>query len=156
MKKYKISFIAMFLVILVGLCKININLNRQIYESIMKDMNTNKSINQRYENNNLDNVVDVLSYPEKYDIKSDINIPKVRILFEKKPFDFRIDTNKYEFFINSNSIVNFKREVKNKVVGVKEYILKLVKKQKYSTIRITKIVNIDMCQYLCDIIYFDL
>lgn len=130
MKKYKISFILMFLVILIGLCKININLNRQIYESIMKDMNTNKNINQRYENNNLDNVVDVLSYPEKYDIKSDISIPKVRILFEKKPFDFRIDTNKYEFFINNNSIVNFKRKVRDKVVNVKEYIFKVGKKAK--------------------------
>lgn len=130
MKKFKISFILMILAILIGLCKININLNRQIYESMMKNMNTNKNITQRYENNNLDNMVDVLSYPEKYDIKSNISIPKVRILFQKKPFDFRIDTNKYEFFLNSNSIINFKRKTKDKFINAKKYIFKVGKKQK--------------------------
>ncbi|KGM97919.1 hypothetical protein Z968_01770 [Clostridium novyi A str. 4552] len=130
MKKYKISFILTFLIILIGLCKVNINLNRQIYKSIMKDMNNKKNITQRYENNNLDNMVDVLSYPEKYDIKSGISIPKIRVLFEKKPFDFRIDTNKYEFFINSNSVLNFKRKFSNEVRDIKKDIYEIGKKTK--------------------------
>ncbi|AEB76512.1 conserved hypothetical protein [Clostridium botulinum BKT015925] len=90
--------------------------------------------NSTYKNNkdsyNLDDMVEVLSCPQKYDVKNDTTIPKIRVLFENKPFDFRVDTNKYMFFINYNVISNFKSNAKDKLSNFKFVFLEIGKKIK--------------------------
>lgn len=129
MRKYKITLRIIILMVIVGLFKVNLNLNRQIYEGIVND-NNYKSTTKYKDKYNLDNMVDVLSYPEKYNVKSDITIPKIRVLFSNKPFDFRIDTNKYTFFINKNIKDKFKSNINNRLDNLKTYILHIGKKVK--------------------------
>jgi len=69
---------------------------------------------------NLDHMEDILTYPEKYNIggvnedkKSKANVPKIRILYNNEPFDFRIDTNKYTFFVNNQILYNLGNTVNN-------------------------------------------
>ncbi|KEI00978.1 hypothetical protein IRP63_03945 [Clostridium botulinum] len=131
MRRYKILLIGIGFVIIVGLFQVNLNLNRQIYVSIVKDMNyTNSTRKNNKDSYDLDDMVEVLSYPQKYDVKSDTTIPKIRILFENKPFDFRVDTNKYMFFINRNVISNFKLKSKDKLSNLKFNFFEIGKKIK--------------------------
>ncbi|KEH97462.1 hypothetical protein [Clostridium botulinum] len=131
MRKYKISLIIIVFLIIVGLFQVNLNLNRQIYRSIVKDMNyTNSTYKNNKDSYNLDDMVEVLSCPQKYDVKNDTTIPKIRVLFENKPFDFRVDTNKYMFFINYNVISNFKSNAKDKLSNFKFVFLEIGKKIK--------------------------
>ncbi|CAG7840071.1 hypothetical protein Z959_11400 [Clostridium novyi B str. ATCC 27606] len=128
MRRYKILLIVIVFCVIVGLFQVNLNLNRQIYKSIVKNISYN---NSKYKNNkdyyDLDDMVEVLSYPQKYDVKSDTTIPKIRVLFQKKPFDFRVDTDKYMFFINGNVISNFKLKTKNKLSNLKFDFFKIGK-----------------------------
>lgn len=119
MAKFKIICISMIVFVIIGLCTVNINLNRQIYSSIAGDIN-HEDINYKKEKFswNLDYMGEVLTYPDKYDIgntdnkkdakNSETVMPKIRILYNPKPFDFRIDTNNYVFFINASVISNLK------------------------------------------------
>lgn len=134
MKKHKIFLLVIILCVVISIFKINLNLNRQIYKSIVQDTN---SENILYKKNkecyNLDNMVDVLTYPNKYDIKKlntgdkeeKINIPRIRILFNRKPFDFRIDTNKYIFFLNNRVLSNLKNQFENNVMSLKKFIFNI-------------------------------
>lgn len=112
MRRYKLTFILIFVFMFLGLCTINLNLNRQIYSTIVGDSKykNNLSTNNPW---NLDHMEDILTYPEKYNVgvengekESMANVPKIRVLFNGKPFDFRIDTDKYIFFININVLEN--------------------------------------------------
>lgn len=134
MKKHKVFLLVIILCVLISICKINLNLNRQIYKSIAQDVNNENILDKNQEEYyNLDNMVDVLSYPHKYDIKSlskgnkeeRFNIPRVRILFNRKPFDFRIDTSKYIFFLNSRVLSNLKNQFKNNVTSLKNFTVNI-------------------------------
>jgi len=114
-----IPVILFLFVTVTGLAIINYNLNRQIYSGIIEDISDeNKTYDNKHMSWDLDMMSDVLTYPEKYQIekislKNDeteakVVIPKIRILYSSAPFDFRIDTNKYTFFINSTVIENIK------------------------------------------------
>lgn len=115
MKKYKFMVGIIILCTIVGLFKINLNLNRQIYLSIVEG--EDRVSNELKSNYNLDNMVDVLSYPQKYNIKSTnkneirTNIPKIRVLFNENPFDFRIDFTNYTFSINKRVMDKLKNIV---------------------------------------------
>lgn len=139
MKKTKILFIFIILLLIFGLGMINLNLNRQIYMSVISGTDINESINNEYINEwDLDYMVDVLSYPEKYEIKDlngetdnknqSINIPKIRVLFNPKPFDFRIDSNKYTFYINNSLMSNFISKLNNTAKVLKDYSKEMVNK----------------------------
>lgn len=105
MRKYKITFLIAIVLMVMGLCKINLNLNRQIYSTIAGYSNYKNNLSET-KSWNLDHMEDVLTYPEKYNIRGNkdkegiASVPRIRILFNNKPFDFRIDTDKYVFFIN--------------------------------------------------------
>lgn len=118
-KAILIPFIMFVFVTVTGLAVVNYNLNRQIYSGILKDINEeNNAYDEKNMPKDLDMMADVLTYPEKYKIEKislkeretdeKVVIPKVRILYSSAPFDFRIDTNKYTFFINSTVIENIK------------------------------------------------
>ncbi|MEA4828280.1 MAG: hypothetical protein VB130_16915 [Clostridium sp.] len=137
MAKFKIIYISMIVFVIIGLCTVNINLNRQIYSSIAGDIN-HEDINYNKEKLswNLDYMGEVLTYPDKYDIgntdskkdtkDSETVMPKIRILYNPKPFDFRIDTNNYIFFINGNVINNLKFKFYNTFSKVKTTMSNLV------------------------------
>lgn len=102
-----------------GLAVVNCNLNRQIYSGILEDISDeNKAYDYKNKPIDLEMMADVLTYPEKYKIEKislkdsesegKVVIPQIRILYNSSPFDFRIDTNKYTFFINSTVIENIK------------------------------------------------
>ncbi|MFU0825374.1 hypothetical protein [Clostridium sp.] len=131
MKRIKILSFVIIIFLLIGLCKVNLNLNRQIYMSIASDI-SNEDL---YYNNgrnrwNLDHMIEVFSYPSKYDIvdingkkstkEDEITIPRIRILFSAKPFDFRIDTKKYVFYINSRIMSNFKSKLHSTSESMKD------------------------------------
>ncbi|KOA21249.1 hypothetical protein CLHOM_03790 [Clostridium homopropionicum DSM 5847] len=114
-----IPFVLFIFVTVTGLAVVNYNLNRQIYSGILEDIkDENKAYDNKNKSRDLDMMADVLTYPEKYQIEKislkdreteeKVVIPKVRILYNSSPFDFRIDTNKYTFFINGNVIENIK------------------------------------------------
>ncbi len=121
MRKYKIVFFITLILIVIGLCRVNLNLNRQIYSTIAGDINNRSMVyNQDESSWNLDHMEDILTYPEKYNIggvnedkKSKANVPKIRILYNNEPFDFRIDTNKYTFFVNNQILYNLGNTVNN-------------------------------------------
>lgn len=117
--KVIIPFVLFTFVTITGLAVVNYNLNRQIYSGILQDISDgNKAYNDKNISRDLDMMADVLTYPEKYQIQKislkdreteeKVVIPKVRILYNSSPFDFRIDTNKYTFFINETVIENIK------------------------------------------------
>ena len=117
--KVIIPFVLFTFVTITGLAVVNYNLNRQIYSGILQDINDgDKAHNDKNMSRDLDMMADVLTYPEKYQIQKislkdreteeKVVIPKVRILYNSSPFDFRIDTNKYTFFINETVIENIK------------------------------------------------
>lgn len=111
-KKILMSMITIF-VLGYGLFSININLNRQIYASIVGETLSYTDNKKVW---NLDRMQQVLDNPCKYKIK-DINneedescVPKIRVLFNGNPFDFRIDIDNYIFFINNEAFPTFKTE----------------------------------------------
>lgn len=129
--KYKITFLIIVILMVIGLCKINLNLNRQIYSTIAGDSNY-KSNSVGSNSWNLDHMEDILTYPEKYNIENYVgeednvsNVPKIRILFNKKPFDFRIDTDKYVFFININVLHNLNNKLNNLLNNFREKTVKV-------------------------------
>lgn len=129
--KYKMVFLIVLIFMLTGLCKINLNLNRQIYSTIAGDSNYKSNLNAS-SSWNLDHMEDILTYPEKYDIgasneesESVSNVPKIRILFNKKPFDFRIDTDKYVFFININVLYNLNNTFNTLINNFREKTVKV-------------------------------
>lgn len=114
-----IPLILFIIVTITGLAVVNCNLNRQIYSGILEDISDeNKAYDDKNKPIDLEMMADVLTYPEKYKIEKislkdsesegKVVIPKIRILYNSSPFDFRIDTNKYTFFINSTVIENIK------------------------------------------------
>lgn len=133
MKKIKIFSIIIIIFLVIGLFKVNLNLNRQIYMGIVSDIKGEYAVlNKDKASWNLDHMVDVLSYPDKYNIgninekenfkEEDMTIPKVRILFSGRPFDFRIDTKNYTFVINGGLLSNFKASISNIMDKVKGLI----------------------------------
>ncbi|MCY6371833.1 hypothetical protein [Clostridium ganghwense] len=116
MKKLKIILmsIIMFLILGYGIFCVNINLNRQIYNSIVGDIICYGDDKKTW---NLDNMQQVLNNPCRYKSKNISKdkeegcVPKIRILFNNNPFDFRIDTHNYVFFINNNVITKFKSNI---------------------------------------------
>lgn len=111
-KKILIGMITTF-VLVYGLFSVNINFNRQIYASIVGETLSYTDNKKVW---NLDRMQQVLDNPCKYKIK-DINnkedescVPKIRVLFNANPFDFRIDINNYVFFINNEAIPKFETE----------------------------------------------
>jgi hypothetical protein len=130
-RKYKIILILALILIFIGLGQINLNLNRQIYSSIAGDSNYKSTVNNEH-SWNLDHMEDILTYPENYNIggrngdeEGMANVPKVRILFNNKPFDFRIDTDKYVFFINSNVIENINNRFNNLIDNFRKKTVKV-------------------------------
>ncbi|QGU95514.1 hypothetical protein GOM49_10810 [Clostridium bovifaecis] len=137
MKRIKILLIIIVLFIIIGLFRVNLNLNRQIYMSIASDIRSEElNYNKERDSWNLDHMVEVLSYPNKYDIgdingkknlkENELTIPKVRILFSARPFDFRIDTKEYIFFINSSIVSKFKLKIGSINEKLKSSTLKLL------------------------------
>ncbi|MCY6354845.1 hypothetical protein [Clostridium sp. ZS2-4] len=127
-KKILTGMITLF-VLAYGLFSVNINLNRQIYASVVGE--TSSTNNKKVWN--LDRMQQVLDNPCKYKIK-DINnkedascVPKIRVLFNANPFDFRIDMNNYLFFINNEAIPKvqtkeFFYNLKKETLGLRELI----------------------------------
>ncbi len=111
-KKILVSMITIF-VLGYGLFSVNINLNRQIYDSIVGETLSYTDNKKVW---NLDRMQQVLDNPCKYKMKDISNkedescVPNIRVLFNANPFDFRIDINKYIFFINDQVIPTFKTE----------------------------------------------
>lgn len=130
--KAKKNIIAIFFIVILifGVMYVNVNINRQIYSSVVNEY--------AYEDKNktwdVDNMVDVFSNmnnnKSEYLKKEDNRLPKIRILFNLKPFDFRIDTNKYTFYINQDivkkspvkKVVNYIKENSTKLNGIIETI----------------------------------
>jgi hypothetical protein len=118
---------------LFGLCKVNLNLNRQIYSTIAGDINNKSSLGNDNKNSwNLDHMEDILTYPEKYnigggsgDVESKANVPKIRILYNHVPFDFRIDTNNYIFFINNQVLENLSNKANNLINSFRNKTVKV-------------------------------
>lgn len=115
MEKYKKILIGMITIFVLGygLFSVNINLNRQIYTSVAGETFSYVDNKKVW---NLDRMEQVLDNPCKYKIK-DINnnedencVPKIRVLFNANPFDFRIDIDNYVFFINNEAIPKFETE----------------------------------------------
>lgn len=129
MIKYKITLILALILIFIGLGQINLNLNRQIYSTIAGDSNYKSNVYNKH-SWNLDHMEDILTYPENYNIggraeEGTANVPKVRILFNNKPFDFRIDTDKYVFFINNNVLENINDKFNNLIDNFRKKTVKV-------------------------------
>lgn len=92
-------FVFMMIIVVYGFFCVNINVNRQIYTSLQ-----GKSIMDKENGNwDLDNMINTLNSSQSIKKnKEDEYIPKFRVLFNVHPFDFRIDTNKYVFYINKD------------------------------------------------------
>ncbi|WMJ82319.1 hypothetical protein RBU49_08755 [Clostridium sp. MB40-C1] len=135
MKLKKIFLGIIMIVILVyGLLSININMNRQIYSSLVNDYMSYEDDKKTWDINNMveafNNVNNVNNNNKNVNnVKEIINgednrIPKFRVLFNPIPFDFRIDTNKYVFYINKDM---FSNEGLNKGIEyLKNKVLKLI------------------------------
>lgn len=86
------------LAVLLGVIKVNVEFNREKYKA-SKDV-----VVENNKHWNLDDMVTVL---DKYIIDSN----NVKFLFNKKPFDFRIDTSKYVICFNKHIIKDGKENL---------------------------------------------
>lgn len=137
-KTARISFILLIVFVTIGVTVVNIRLNRRIYSDIIVSIDKQEDENNKIGRWNLDYMEQVLSNPNMYknsndedisifdDIRDDISVssnfntskefvglsfnsvPKVKILFNKEPFDFRISTDKYIISFNRESVKKLK------------------------------------------------
>ncbi|MCY6484263.1 hypothetical protein OW763_07830 [Clostridium aestuarii] len=142
MKKSKIIFNLIFfsfiISIVYGVVKVNANLNRQIYLSVVG--------NHDYKNNKtkweLGHMQQILDSTDRYLIKdlvgkkNDGSVPKIKVLYNLKPFDFRIYTENYMFFINKDVISNINAKFDKFTYGLMEKVLKLIKIMEENLVRL--------------------
>ncbi|MCY6959712.1 hypothetical protein [Clostridium brassicae] len=140
--KLKKIFLGIIMIVILGygLLAVNINMNRQIYSSLVNDYMFYEDDNKTWDINNMveafNNVNNNVNNNNNNKVKEVVNgeddrIPKFRVLFNPIPFDFRIDTNKYVFYINKDVFSNkgFNKGIeylKNKVLKLNEVIKKYI------------------------------
>ncbi|MFL0251197.1 hypothetical protein ACJDT4_12245 [Clostridium neuense] len=136
-KKLKVIFISILVIItLVSICINNVQLNRNIYCNDLHIKKSKQDLMSKTNDYNLDDMEKHLDYLENKDENSKeknkiseviekVYVPKVRILFRSNPFDARIETENYKFYINNeitftlenkftninNAFLNYENEV---------------------------------------------